>query len=148
PELDHTWTTFVDRRAKFTEVLEAVGGSVIVASNKSELNERLQSLQQCAKAQRTASLIDGIGSPNVDLVAVNVPHQLATVDVAIMPGEFAVAENGAVWVTDRDLAHRVLYFLCQHLILVVPADSIVDHMHAAYERLERQAAAGAENLSQ
>ena len=30
---------------------------------------------------------------------------------------------------------RVLYFLCQHLILVVPADAIVDHMHAAYERI-------------
>jgi L-lactate dehydrogenase complex protein LldG len=30
---------------------------------------------------------------------------------------------------------RVIYFLCQHLVLVVPAGEIVDNMHAAYERL-------------
>jgi L-lactate dehydrogenase complex protein LldG len=30
---------------------------------------------------------------------------------------------------------RVIYFLCQHLVLVVPGDAVVDHMHAAYERL-------------
>ena len=37
--------------------------------------------------------------------------------------------------TDRDVPLRVLYFLCQHLVLVVPADAIVDNMHAAYERI-------------
>jgi len=46
-----------------------------------------------------------------------------------------VAENGAVWVTDHDVPQRVIYFLCQHLVLVVPAIEIVDNMHAAYERL-------------
>ena len=60
---------------------------------------------------------------------------LDNVDVAILPGEFAVAENAAVWVTDQHVPLRVLFFLRQHLILVVPANSIVDHLHAAYDRL-------------
>jgi L-lactate dehydrogenase complex protein LldG len=60
---------------------------------------------------------------------------LVDVDVAILHGEFAVAENAAVWVTDHNMSQRVLYFLCQHLILVVPGTAIVDHMHAAYARI-------------
>lgn len=135
PELDHTWTTFDDRRAKFIEVLEAVGGKAIIARDSADLNEQLAQLPHFATAQRVASLVPDIGSPNVDLTAAKTPHDLAIVDVAILPGEFAVAENAAVWVTDRDVSHRALYFLCQHLILVVPADAILDHMHSAYERI-------------
>src|SRR5262249_27374617 len=74
-------------------------------------------------------------SHNIDMTKIDSPHALESVDVAILPGEFAVAENAAVWVADRVVMHRVLYFLCQHLVLVVPADGIVDHMHSAYERL-------------
>jgi L-lactate dehydrogenase complex protein LldG len=71
------------------------------------------------------------------------PHALADVDVAILSGEFAVAENAAVWVTDRKLPQRVLYFLCQHLILVVPATAIVSNMHAAYARIAAGPESGA-----
>lgn len=46
-----------------------------------------------------------------------------------------MAENAAVGVTDGHLPWRVLYFLCQHLVFVVPATEIVDHLHVAYERL-------------
>jgi L-lactate dehydrogenase complex protein LldG len=57
------------------------------------------------------------------------------VDFAILPGKFGVAENGAVWVSDERVRHRVIYFLAQHLALVVPADQIVNNMHEAYEPL-------------
>src|SRR6185436_16840118 len=86
-------------------------------------------------AQKVASLVPGVRSPNVDPTAVDSPHVLADVDVAILQGEFAVAENAAVWVTDQNMPQRVLYFLCQHVILIVPARAIVDHMHAAYARI-------------
>ncbi len=135
PELDHNWTKFADQRAKFIEVLEAVGGKTLIARDSADLNAQLQQLPHCTGARRRASLVADIGSPNVDVAGANSPQELAAVDVAILPGEFAVAENAAVWVTDRDLTHRVLYFLCQHLVLVVSADAIVDHMHAAYERI-------------
>src|SRR5262249_25432909 len=62
-------------------------------------------------------------------------HALADVDFAILPAHFGVAENGAVWVTDAGVKHRAVYFLTQHLALVLPADQMVDNMHQAYERL-------------
>jgi L-lactate dehydrogenase complex protein LldG len=135
PDLNHAWTTYNDPRAKFIEVLEAVGGKAIVARSLVDLNDQLRTLPQLSTAQKVASLVPGVGSPNVDAAVVDSPHTLADVDVAILHGEFAVAENAAVWVTDHNMSQRVLYFLCQHLILVVPASAVVDHMHAAYARI-------------
>ncbi len=53
-----------------------------------------------------------------------------------MAGELAVAENGAVWFTDRGLRHRVLPWIAQHLALVIPGERLVNDMHEAYERIE------------
>jgi L-lactate dehydrogenase complex protein LldG len=141
PDLRQAWTTYQDRRAQFIDVLTAVGGNAIAARNEADLNERLRLLPIIRDARKTVSLIPGIGEANVDLSTVGSPHGLADVDVAILPGQFAVAENAAVWVTDRNVPLRVIYFICQHLVLVVPAGEIVDNMHVAYERLASAAAA-------
>jgi L-lactate dehydrogenase complex protein LldG len=66
------------------------------------------------------------------------PHSLADVDLAILPAQFAVAENGALWVSDEQLPLRVLPFICQHLALVVPLESILPLMHQAYEVIGAQ----------
>jgi len=135
PDLARAWTTYPDPRAKFAEVLSLVGGSTIVAHGAADLYARLQQLPQVQSANIIASLVPGVKPQNLDLSAIDSPHGLADVDVAVLPGEFAVAENAAVWVTDQFVPLRVLFFLCQHLVLVVPGDAIVDHLHAAYERL-------------
>lgn len=137
PIVAHEWTAFADPRGKFVEVLELVGGSALLARDMADLNQQLSQLPQFAGAGKIASLVSGIAKANVDVASVEMPHEFADIDVAILPGEFAVAENAAVWVTDEHVPIRVLYFLCQHLVLVVPADQIVHHMHAAYERLQQ-----------
>jgi L-lactate dehydrogenase complex protein LldG len=134
-ELDRRWTRYEDRRQQFIDVLESVGGQALVARGRADLADQLQQLPLHSEMQKVASLVPGIDSVDFDWAEIDSPHALADVDLAILPGEFAVAENAAVWVTDRNLPQRVLYFLCQHLVLVVPASEIVDHMHAAYERL-------------
>ncbi|WP_174873275.1 LutC/YkgG family protein [Vogesella oryzae] len=63
------------------------------------------------------------------------PHDWHDVDVAIVPGEVAVAESAAVWVSHADNQWRSLYFLTQKLVLVVPRDAIVDTMRDAYDRI-------------
>jgi len=55
---------------------------------------------------------------------------LAEVEVLEIDGEFGVAENGAIWLTEDALPHRVAPFICQHLVINVK--KIVPHMHAAY----------------
>jgi L-lactate dehydrogenase complex protein LldG len=135
PDLRQAWTMYPNARAQFVNVLAAVGGTAIAVTDTTELNEKLRLLPIYRDAKRIVSLVAGVGESNVDLSSVDSPHKLADVDVAILPGEFAVAENAAVWATDRNVPLRVIYFLCQHLVLVMPAGEIVDHMHAAYDRL-------------
>ncbi len=135
PELDHSWIVYEDRRQQFAEVLQTVGGTCIAVRDFEELNLRLSELPSYTSAKKVATVVPDAGTPTLDLEAVDDPHDLEDVDYAILHGQFAVAENGAVWITDEDLRHRVLYFLAQHLALVVPGDAIVDNMHQAYQRL-------------
>ena len=135
PDLGSAWTTYADRLPQFIDVLTAVGGQASVVADKTQLNEQLSATPVYSAAQKIVSLVPGVGTSSVDLTAVDTPHELSDVDIAVLPGEFAIAENAAVWVTDQRVPLRVIYFLCQHLVLVVPAHEIVDHMHAAYQRL-------------
>ena len=60
---------------------------------------------------------------------------MAHVDVAIFAGQFAVAENAAVWIDDQAIRHRAIFFIAQHVVLVVPHAQCLHNMHEAYDRL-------------
>jgi L-lactate dehydrogenase complex protein LldG len=121
-------------RSQFAEALAEAGGRCILIESASQLDSGLAELPVYREARKVASRV-GPARGNVELASICDPHQLADVDVAIIPGELAVAENGAVWVTDPDFAHRALWFLAQHLILVVDGAQLVHTMHQAYQRL-------------
>ena len=126
---------FEDPATEFIEVLEAVGGRAITVERDRELSEVLHQLPVWSQARRICSLQPGVEGANVDLASVSDPHDLEDLDVAIVPGEFGVAENAAVWVDDRAIPHRAVLFIPQHLVLVLRRDLIVDNMHEAYRRL-------------
>lgn len=63
-------------------------------------------------------------------------HTMAQLDVLVCPGEFGVAENGAVWLGESAMGPRAAPFLTQHLVLVLDRSAIVADMHAAYDRLD------------
>lgn len=135
PDLNRDWTAYPDPQGQFAAVLESVGGRAVAVRGTAQWLAELEQLPAYTAARKVCSLVPGVPKANVDLAAIGDPHALQDVDLFIAPGEFAVAENAAVWVTDQALQHRVLYFLCQHLILVVPAEQLVSNMHQAYQRL-------------
>lgn len=63
------------------------------------------------------------------------PHTFEDVELAVIKAHLAVAENGAVWLTDEATGQRIIPFICQHLAVVVDASSIVPTMHEAYEKI-------------
>jgi L-lactate dehydrogenase complex protein LldG len=136
PTLEQEWITYADPVAQFASVLEGIGGQFVRVSGVDELNARLAELPVYREAGQVLSLVPGVGRTNIDWPAIADPHELEPVDFAIAPGEFGVAENGAIWLTDRGVPHRAIYFIVQHLALVIPADRIVHNMHQAYERLQ------------
>jgi L-lactate dehydrogenase complex protein LldG len=135
PDLDGPWIEYPDPISQFASVLEVIGGRCIRVPNREAINAELAAMPVCVSAKQTVSTVPGIGSATVDLDAIDDPHALEAVDFAILPGQFGVAENAAVWVSDDALKHRVIYFLCQHLALVIRAEDVIHNMHQAYQRL-------------
>lgn len=127
---------YADIEKQFALAVALVGGKLIAAPDLAALNAELGKWEPYAGARKIASLVPGAGASNVDLGAPKDPHELEGLDIAILPGEFGVAENGAVWVPGSALGpHRAIFVITEHLVLVVPAGQIVHTMHQAYERI-------------
>lgn len=127
---------YPDVEKQFAEACAAVGGKFVRVADLSALNAELGKLEAYSRAHKIASLVQGVGKSNVDLGALKDPHEIEGLDIAIIPGEFGVAENGAVWVPGSALGpHRAIFVVTQHLVLVVPAGQIVHTLHQAYGRL-------------
>ena len=120
---------------QFSRVLQSVGGNVHRVVSAADVADVLAGQATFDAAGRIASLVPEAVAGTVDLHAVDDPHHLADLDWSVAQGAFGVAENGAIWVDQTPLPHRVMLFIPQHLALILPAASLVPHMHAAYGRL-------------
>lgn len=131
--LDGEWIRFEDPVDQFRQAIQFVGGTCHDVQSPADIDAHLQQYEQWKAAERVFSHVPEV-SGNVHLDQVADPHDLENLDFVIYPGEFAVAENGAIWLTDNNLRHRVVFFITQFLVLVVRKDSIVHNMHEAYGR--------------
>ncbi len=136
PEVRRFGERVADLRSRFAQALQDAGGRCVQVPSAEALPAALEELVPYREGRRIASVVPGVPRANVRLEEVADAHDLRDLDLAIVQGELAVAENGAVWITERGLRHRVLPWIAQHLALVVPADTLVDDMHEAYERIE------------
>jgi L-lactate dehydrogenase complex protein LldG len=135
PDSRAEWTRYGDPQQQFASVLAGVGGRCVPSADAAAAAADLEQQPAYRDARQRYSGVAGIGSSTFDLEAIDDPHQLADVDFAVLPGELAVAENGAVWVATDSVLERTLYFLSQHLAIVVPAERLVHNLHEAYSRL-------------
>jgi L-lactate dehydrogenase complex protein LldG len=136
PEVAELGIRYADVRAQFAKSVAEVAGRCVFVQNRAALNDELERLPELAAAQKIVSLLPGIRRANVDLASIAEGKQLNDVDVCVLPGELGVAENGAVWVRERGTPHRAVWFLAQHVVLVLPAAAIVSNMHEAYQRID------------
>ncbi|AXH11111.1 LutC/YkgG family protein [Halarcobacter bivalviorum] len=130
PDYSNFGLTFEDKYAQFSTMLESVGGKALFVK-KEALDETVKSLYPEEKV--IASNVEDFTLGNFDANEEEDPHNLKDVDLAVLRGEFAVSENGAVWVKNKDNRHRALYFIAQNIILVLDKSAIVNNMHEAYE---------------
>jgi L-lactate dehydrogenase complex protein LldG len=135
PDLSGLGVRFDDPAAQFARALASVGGSCLRVPDLGSAERALSELPVRAGARRIVSLVPGLPGSTVDLTATSDPHQLEGLELAVLPGELAVAENGAVWVDGAALPHRALFVLTEHLVLVVSAGDVVNDMHEAYASL-------------
>ncbi|MGB5919143.1 LutC/YkgG family protein [Arcobacter sp.] len=134
PEYDHFGITFENKLEKYAQVIKTVGGESIITT-KDKLDETIQNLYKDGLGQ-VYSNVEFCSLSNFDANAQDDAHNLKDIDLAIVKGNFAVAENGAVWLKDENNRHRSLYFIAQNIIIVVNKNDIVNNMHEAYTKIE------------
>jgi L-lactate dehydrogenase complex protein LldG len=115
---------------RFSTVLAGIGGQVVWLDGLEQLVPTLQQL--FPEARFTASPLFGA---TVRIDAQTPTDVLADIDLAVLPGEIGVAENGAIWLPEANMLNRALPTITQHLVLVLDHRRIVATMHQAYAQL-------------
>jgi L-lactate dehydrogenase complex protein LldG len=140
PDLSGIGVRFDDPVAKLADAIAAVAGRLVRVPERGALAAAVAALAAELGVSRVASTVEGVAG-DVDLSQVRDAHALEGLGLAVLPGAFAVAENGAVWVSGESLRPRGIFVVAEHLALVVPATEIVHDMHEAYRRLSFPGAA-------
>ncbi|KGO84841.1 hypothetical protein Q765_19500 [Flavobacterium rivuli WB 3.3-2 = DSM 21788] len=123
--------------SRFKENITLIGGAVHKINVISEIEQFLYS--NFPSAKRIVTNNEALKNVATHLINTDldkqIPHELENVDVTILDAPFGVAENGAIWITDESLHHRVLPFITQHLILIIKESSIIASLQDAYAKI-------------
>ena len=136
PDLSELGMFFDSPIDQFIDSVPIVGGKCSRVNDLNELRAEVRKLSIVQDAKHICCLIPDLVDSSIDLEEYENAHDLESLDVTIAAGEFGVAENGAIWITDFGIKHRSCLFIPQHLILVIQSDQIINHMHQAYERIQ------------
>ena len=118
---------------KYSELFAGIGGLLVSAGSLENAKDMIRKDFDQSKRILTnlpaLSDVAELSDPDAD------PHTLEDVELAIIEARLAVAENGAVWLTEDVMGHRVLPYIAQHLAVIVREESIVSTMHDAYAKI-------------
>jgi L-lactate dehydrogenase complex protein LldG len=117
----------------FKKNLKAASGGYYDVKDAEEARWLLKQIHPDAKV--VCSVVTEIKG-NRQIISTDDPHLLEDVEVGIIRAQFGIAENGAVWLAQKDLVVDALGFLSQHLIILLDPDAMVTHMHEAYQKVD------------
>lgn len=121
---------FSNAAEQFASLLKNIGGTAVTVKDINEISEYIKHTfaggQNCVT---TIPQLTGVSLLNGDVD----PHALQNTELAVIPAQFGVAENGAVWVSEQDYNIRVLPFIVNHLAVIIDKNNIVNTMHQAYD---------------
>jgi L-lactate dehydrogenase complex protein LldG len=126
------WNSEIDVDA-LKLVLEAVGGEMHILDSVADVDSKLKELFPDVKM--AYANVEGVEFGNVNLDEVTSAHELAKLEVAILQGQFAVEENGSVFVSDDKMGNKMIPTITEYLVLVVSKKDIVKNMHEAYKKI-------------
>lgn len=137
PDIDEFKGTDEAIVSGYGKVFASIGGSVFTVKSLSEVNLLIQeNFDGTGRIITTLSALCD-ASDGIELFSAEVaPHSFEDIELAVLEAELAVAENGAVWLTEQRMGQRIIPYICQHLAVVVPAERIVPTLHEAYEKIK------------
>ena len=133
PDISMFKGDYDDAVQKYMDIFKTIGGSAYLVNDFNEIKTLISEQFDVTKRFVTTlpELRDSLEllSPTVD------PHTYEDIELAVIEAHLAVAENGAVWLTDELMGQRIIPYICQHLAVVVDAETIVPTLHEAYEQI-------------
>ncbi len=132
PSLNENYTVYENKLDYFRQSVKKVGGYI------KELRE--MSLEEFLKENYKNLGIVITTDKNLCQNSLHVndfedPHNLKECDLAIVRGNFGIAENGAVWIRE-DINLRTLYFIAEKLLIILKKDDILNNMYEAYQKID------------
>ena len=110
--------------------LKSIKTEVVLIPNLNAVYEEIQELQH--KGNVVLSVLDNLNASEQELLSKKSAADLANLDYAFINGQYAITENGAIWVSDKNLYNRLIPFICKHLVIVIEEAQILADMHQAY----------------
>ncbi|MEO8583463.1 MAG: LUD domain-containing protein [Flavitalea sp.] len=118
---------------KYLDVFKSIGGAVFlvdgISSARTLIREQFDITKRIVTTLPFLNDIAEVISPDID------PHTYEDAELAVIKAHFAVAENGAAWFTEEVMGQRIIPYICQHIAVIVDAESIVPTLHEAYEKI-------------
>ncbi|HTN21990.1 MAG TPA: LUD domain-containing protein [Pelobium sp.] len=136
PNLDlfyQNQNTNEENLANFIYTVELIGAKVYQVQDHQQIIDQLK-VDFELEGKRVVSAVAELNSFADQYNGLD-NHELANVELMVLPTHFAVAENGACWVNDELYRERLLPFIPQHLAFILKKENIVPTMHQAYERI-------------
>lgn len=116
---------------RYSNVFKTIGGSSHVVNGFDQVKEIIRENFDVTK--RVVTTMDELSDIAEQVSSTVDPHTYEDIELAVIKAHFAVAENGAVWLTDELMGQRIVPYICQHLAVIISAESIVPTLHEAYE---------------
>jgi len=133
PEITTYKRNDLDLVEQFKKVLLQVGGQVIEIDEK---DIAVNIKKQFGKLRFIACNDKSLEVATVNSNDITESREFRTLDLVVLRCGFGVAENAAVWLSSSDLSHRVLPFIAEHSVFIVPKKELVWNMHEAYKRVD------------
>ena len=119
-----------DIASKYTDMFIGIGGQVFRLSSLDEVKEIVP--EHFDTSKRLVTALQELSDMAELITHESNPHSYDDAELAIIKAKLAVAENGAVWLTEDVMGQRIIPYICQHLAVVVYESSLVSTMHDAY----------------
>lgn len=127
-------SVYPDLRQQFMDVLAFVGGTAVVLPDYAAVSAHIKT--QFPGLTNVATTVAELADLADTTLEVADPHDLADLNLAVIEGPLAVAENAAIWVDERQLPQRVVPMITQQLVIIIRESTLVANMHDAYQRIK------------
>ena len=135
PDMDLSLTNqYPDLIQQFIGMVEAAGGKAYYENSREDLLNDIAEVK--AEGKFMINLLEDLNAEEWGSLNAS---ELEALDTCYLRAELGVAENGAMWISEKQMVNRLLPFICQHLVIVLNPGNLVNNMHEAYRQIDAAA---------